>query len=135
MAVRPHLGLFTLPVIAAVAIRMKYGENDAFVKHHATEALNAQIWFGILWNAVGLSMLASLVAAGEHHEDLFLAGWLTMAGSFVLAGAMAMRGAVMAYRQTWWRYPLLPYRFVREASSEPTGHKPADRSNSFGSSK
>jgi len=48
LAVLPHLALFVMPVFAALALRLTLGQKDPFIKHHATEALNAQIWFGII---------------------------------------------------------------------------------------
>jgi hypothetical protein len=74
LAVLPHLGLFAMPVIAALAVRLTLGEKDPFVNHHATEALNAQIWFAILWNGVGLSIFIFFIGSGEWHQASSLPG-------------------------------------------------------------
>ena len=120
LAVLPHLALFVMPVFAALALRLTLGQKDPFIKHHATEALNAQIWFGIIWNAVGLAAFALLVTSGDPDPDprLFLTVWLSMFGMYIATAVLSVIGAVKAYRRTWWRYPLTPYRFVRGARVE-----------------
>jgi len=40
----------------------------------------------------------------------------TVVAQFLLdTCVLSVIGAVKAYRRTWWRYPLTPYRFVRGA--------------------
>ena len=106
-----------MPVFAALALRLTLGKRDAFVRHHATEALNAQIWFGIVWNAVGLPFYAYAIASGTPDVGVFMAIWLLMFGLFIATAVMSVIGAVKAYRRTWWRYPLTPFRFVKGAAS------------------
>lgn len=54
MAMLCHLALLVLPVVAAVVIRFTVGKKDAFVRHHSSEAANAQLLFAIVWNGVGI---------------------------------------------------------------------------------
>lgn len=116
LAVLPHLGMVVMPVFAALALRLTLGRADAFVRHHATEALNAQIWFGIVWNGIGLPAYIWVMTARSADPGPFLAVWLVMAGVFLGTAVMSVVGAVQAYRRVWWRYPLIPYRFVRGAA-------------------
>src|SRR5690348_5723863 len=73
MAVVPHLGFFMMPVFVALGFRLTLGKKDAFIRHHATEALNLQIWFAILWNGVGVSWFAYVIATGEWQDGLLIA--------------------------------------------------------------
>jgi hypothetical protein len=115
-----HLTLFAVAVIGPIALRLTLGRRDDYLRHHATEALNAQIWFVGLWNAVGIpGYVIFLTSSGAPDVGVFLGVWLTMAALFVLTAAQAVVGAVRAYRGLWWRYPLTPYRFVRGAAPRP----------------
>lgn len=105
-----------MPVFAALAVRLTLGKRDAFVRHHATEALNAQICFGIVWNAVGLPFFAYAIASGSPDPGLFVAVWLLMFGLFIATPVMSVIGAVKVYRGRWWRYPMTPFRLVRGAA-------------------
>ena len=83
---------------------------DRSTRHHTAEALKAQIWFLVVWNAV---MLPLILTSGDGAEPPvwvwfgplleFLAGVSTV--------GLAIRGAVQASRGNWWRYPL-PFRVV-----------------------
>lgn len=108
-----HLTVFVLMVIAPLVILFTVGREDRFVKHHAAEALNAQIWFAILWNA----LLGPLVVTTWIHPDRDPPGWWLVAFPlafvcFAVTAGFAIRGTIQAYRGVWWRYPL-PFRFVR----------------------
>lgn len=112
-----HVTVFVLAVIGPLVIYLTAGRNDRFAKHHAAEALNAQIWFAIAWNA----LLGPLVIVGFASGDVGPPGWMFAAVplAFLVFGAMAgfaIRGMVQASRGVWWRYPL-PFRFVRSGSA------------------
>jgi uncharacterized Tic20 family protein len=115
LAVLPHLGFFVMPVVAALVVRVTLGAEDPFIKHHATEALNLQIWFVALWNLVGLPFYVYLMVSWEPDVMTFVAVWLTMFGLFALTAVLSAVAAWKAYRRVWWRYPVTPYRFVRGA--------------------
>ena len=89
------------------------GKEAALVRHHSSEALNAQISFGILWNALGVVYLAAFFA-NPHDQPLaviltvFPLLFLTIAGFTVFS----IIGAVQASRGRFWRLPLL-WRPVR----------------------
>jgi uncharacterized Tic20 family protein len=108
-----HVTIFVLAVIGPLAIYLTAGRNDRFVKHHAAEALNAQIWFAIAWNA----LLGPLVVVSFASGDAGPPGWMIAAVPlafilFAVTAGFALRGMVQASRGVWWRYPL-PFRFVR----------------------
>jgi uncharacterized Tic20 family protein len=117
-AVLSHVSFLVLAVIAPLVIRLTAGKNDPFARHHATEALNAQIFFVIIWNV----LLGSLIAlASANPDEANPPGWFFIAfsGAFLAAALMlgfAIRGAVQASRGIWWRYPL-PFRFVRGSAA------------------
>jgi uncharacterized Tic20 family protein len=113
-----HVTVFVLAVIGPLVIYLTAGRNDRFVKHHAAEALNAQIWFAIAWNA----LLVPLIIASFVSGDAGAPGWMFAAVPmamllFVAMAGFAIRAMVQASRGVWWRYPL-PFRFVR--GSGPT---------------
>lgn len=111
-----HLSHLAVPVVAAIVIRLTVGRKDAFVRHHASEALNAQIWFTILWNVlVGGFVVAASTQAGEVEPPAWIFLVIPLAfltGALMLVGSIV--AAVQANRGVWWRYPL-PFRFVSGA--------------------
>ncbi|GAA2742191.1 hypothetical protein GCM10009868_11210 [Terrabacter aerolatus] len=116
-AVLSHVSFLVLPVIAPLVIRLTAGKEDPFVKHHATEALNVQILFTVVWNVLIGSLIVATATANPDDVNppalLFVAFPLAfLAGATVLG--MSIRGAVQASRRVWWRYPL-SIRFVRGA--------------------
>ena len=50
-AVLSYLSFFVMPFVPAIILRVTVGRGDRFTRHHTNEALNAQIWFGLIWNA------------------------------------------------------------------------------------
>ena len=113
-----HLTFFVFPIISSTVILLTFGRDDRFVKHHAAEALNAQIWLAILWNALLAPAFIRIIMNPD--DDGF--GWWFAATPvaflcLVVTAGFAIRGTVQAYRGRWWRYPL-PFRFVL-GSSKP----------------
>ncbi len=91
------------------------GKQAALVRHHSSEALNAQICFGVLWNVFGGIYLAALLTRPQDPPfavlfTVFILMLLTAAGSTV----MSIIGAVQASQGRFWRYPVL-WRPVRGA--------------------
>ncbi|WP_295694944.1 DUF4870 domain-containing protein [Lapillicoccus sp.] len=118
-ATQPLVRLRGTPIITPLAVRLTAGKDDSVIRHHATEALNAQIWFGIVWNRVGLPFYLRYLIGGAHPDvRVFLTVWLAMAGVFVLTAVFSIIGAVRASRREWWRYPLTPWRIVRGARAK-----------------
>ncbi|GAA2147658.1 hypothetical protein FHX52_3863 [Humibacillus xanthopallidus] len=116
-AVLSHVSFVVMPVMAPLVIRLTAGRQDPFVRHHATEALNVQILFAIVWNILIGGLTIASVAANPDDPNppawLFISIPLAfLAGAAVLG--MAIRGAVQASRRVWWRYPV-SIRFVRGA--------------------
>lgn len=109
-AVLAHASFFALGIVAPLVILLTLGRTDRYVKHHASEALNAQIWFMGIWICVIMSMFVATAVTLNHPGFVFLA--FPFAGLVFLGFAtLAVVGAVQASRGAWWRYPL-PFRFV-----------------------
>ncbi len=103
-----HLSLLVLPVIGPIVIRQTAGQHDDFAKHHATEALNAQILFTVVWN-VSFGTLMGLSAAGPVEGPpvwLILTIFPLCFLALFTTGAFSIRAAVQASRGIWWRYPI-----------------------------
>jgi uncharacterized Tic20 family protein len=108
-----HVTLFVLAVIGPLVIYLTVGRGDRFVKHHAAEALNAQIWFVIVWNALLLPVMIAGFVSGDAGPPVWMFAAVPVAFLFFLGTAgLALRGMLQASRGVWWRYPL-PFRFVR----------------------
>jgi hypothetical protein len=58
-ALLSHLCLFVMPLVPAIVLRVTVGRRDRFTRHHTTEALNAQIWFVVIWNALMLPLIVT----------------------------------------------------------------------------
>jgi uncharacterized Tic20 family protein len=107
------LSFLALPVIGPLAIRLTVGKRDTFVRHHATEALNVQIYFAVLWNILIGSLIVTMATNLDSESPpvlLFVAFPFAFLAWALLLGA-GIRGAVQASRGVWWRYPL-PFRIV-----------------------
>ena len=106
-----------LMIIAPIAILLTAGRSDRSVKHHASEALNAQIWFAIVWNVLIGSTLIFSVATNHRSPPNWMLLIVPLAFLlFATVAGLAIRGTVQASRGVWWRYPL-PFRFVRGAAN------------------
>jgi uncharacterized Tic20 family protein len=97
-----HFGLIALYFVGPLVIRLTIGKDNAYVKHHATEALNAQITFGILWNVCGIG---AMVFVGITDNDMFIWLMLGVGASFIWILVTSILGAMHAWRGDWWRYP------------------------------
>jgi uncharacterized Tic20 family protein len=108
-----HVTVFVLAVVGPLVIYLTGGRNDRFVKHHAAEALNAQIWFAIAWNGLLGPLVIAGIVSGDAGPPRWMLGAIPLAFvSLALMAGFSVRGAVQASRGLWWRYPL-PFRFVR----------------------
>ena len=119
LGVLPHVAFFVVPVVGAVAVLLTAGRRDEFVRHHAAEAVNAQIWF-LLASAIGVVAWVAtvLVTVATQQEAVMAFGalvWVWLAVVMVSATVLSIIGAVRAGRREWWCYPGLPHRFVAGA--------------------
>jgi uncharacterized Tic20 family protein len=114
-----HVTIFVLAIVGPLVIYLTGGRTDPFVKHHAAEALNVQIWFVIVWNALLGPLVIAGFVSGDAGPPLWMVAVIPVA-FLVLAvtAGFAVRGTVQASRGLWWRYPL-PFRFV--PGSHPAG--------------
>ena len=101
-AMLSHLGLLMLYFVGPLVIRQTIGKRDDFVRQHATEALNAPITFGILWNLSAL-LAWGLTAATDNGKWQFLFAGMGLAFVWILTGSII--GARAAWRGDAWRYP------------------------------
>ncbi len=117
IAIVSHASLFLLPLVLAVVLRV-VGRRDPFSRHHASEALNLQIAFALVWNASLLTVMAS----GPQNPGLALLLIPLAMLAFAAAAVLAIIGAVRASNGLWWRYPQ-PLRVVPGAvrSAPSTG--------------
>jgi uncharacterized Tic20 family protein len=120
-ALLSHLSFFVLFLVPAIVLRVTVGRRDPFIRHHTTEALNAQIWFVLLWNALLLPLIATSRDGGDPPGWAFIGMPLAFV-VFLSTGGLAVRGSVQAGRGIWWRYPV-PFRVV--PGSVRTSDQPA----------
>src|SRR5437763_352019 len=73
-AMLSHFGLLALYFVGPLIIRLTLGNNDDFIRHHSTEALNAQITFGIAWNVFGIGAMILSAVTGNGRFFLLLIG-------------------------------------------------------------
>jgi len=60
-----HLTFFVMPLVPAIVLRGTVGRAGRFTRHHTTEALNAQIWFVVIWNALLLPLILTSRDGGD----------------------------------------------------------------------
>ena len=109
-AILSHLSQFVMLVVPAIVLRVTVGRRDRFTRHHTTEALNAQIWFVVIWIVILLPPYVTSWDGGDPVERVLLGMALGFV-AFVSMAGLAVRGAVQASRGNWWRYPV-PFRVV-----------------------
>jgi uncharacterized Tic20 family protein len=115
MAMLAHLGI-VLTFVMPLVLRLTADADDTFLRHHSTEALNFEITFAIVWNAILIPSFFGAVAFGgpDGPGAWFVLVPLGAFGLFGAAVAVAIVAAVRASRGEWFRYPIA-IRFVRGA--------------------
>ena len=119
----PILGGFVLPLVIYLAA----DRNDHYVRHHASEGLNFQLSFLIVWLVgigvffVGFFGLAAAAGSSGAAVGLgaFFLVWLVLFGLMIASWVFAVIGAVQASKGVWWRYPVC-VRFVKGAAPADT---------------
>jgi uncharacterized protein len=111
MATLAHLGCLVGGWLLPLIIYLVNGTKDAYVRHHAAEALNFQITFIITYIAAFIVLLAGGIATrGLGFFALFPLVFIAL----ILNWVFGVVGAVKAYHGEWWRYPVA-IRFVSGA--------------------
>lgn len=111
VAIFCHLGTFIFLLVGAIALRVMAGSRDRFTKHHTNEALNAQIWFVVVWIACVLTFMLA-------RNDWGALAYCVMLLSMTYIAVFSTLGAVRAHQGRYWRYPL-PFRFTRGSVRGP----------------
>lgn len=109
-----HFGGILFPIVVPLVIRQTVGATDPVVRHHATEALNAQIFALLFWWVAWLPtwlVLARLTPGSAPPLWMFVVLGLGLIAQAAVFG-LSLRGGHLATRGVLWRYPL-PFRFVR----------------------
>ena len=109
-AMLSHLSMFVMLVVPALVLRVTVGRRDRFTRHHTTEALNAQIWFVMIWMVMLLPPFVTYWGGEDPFGRVFRGIALAFVSFSSMAG-LAVWGAVQASRGSWWRYPV-PFRVV-----------------------
>jgi uncharacterized Tic20 family protein len=112
-----HLGVLAAGFVLPLVIRLTEGKKNAYVRHHAAEALNFQITFMIAWIAGFVAYAIGLFGSAQSSSSppawvliIFVTMMVLMLANFVFS----ILGAVRAGQGRWWRYPI-NIRFVRGA--------------------
>ncbi len=117
LALITHLGVLAAGFLLPLVVRLTEGKKNAYVRHHATEALNFQITFMIAWlGGFGLLIGTSLgePTKGNEAPASVFAIFIPLMTIFVLNFVFSILGCVRAGQGRWWRYPV-SIRFVRGA--------------------
>jgi Domain of unknown function (DUF4870) len=118
-----------VPVLVAVAVLRTLGRKDPFVRHHAAEAVNVQLWFLLSSISVGIAWfcLASpwflwppwlLGALGY---GIFVLPWVGVLALALGFGVLSVIGATRSGQGRWWRAGFLPLRFVASPAGAHAG--------------
>lgn len=129
LAVVSHLGSLFGGFLLPLVIYLIADREDRYLRHHASEALNFQITFSLVWFVGFLLFFASTIGGavlfgnGEGGGEAGLAAgivlvWFVMMASMVASMVFGVIGAVRASQGVWWRYPVC-IRFVRGAVDRP----------------
>lgn len=123
-AVLSHVSYFVAGLVLPLVFLLTEGKRNAYVRHHAAEALNFALTFLLAW-LVAFALLvpvAVLSTSGLDDDDVPLGvlAWFGLVGLLWLAGAAcSVVGAVRAGQGVWWRYPA-SIRLVRGAADPAT---------------
>ncbi|MDQ6649519.1 MAG: DUF4870 domain-containing protein [Actinomycetota bacterium] len=118
LALLSHLGQFAGNVLLPLIVRQTEGKRNEFVRHHATEALNFQITFMIVWLGIFALLFSTALLSPVRHSTrppatvIIVFPFLFLL--FFAAIGLSILGCVRASQERWWRYPV-SLRLVRGA--------------------
>jgi uncharacterized Tic20 family protein len=119
LAIIAHLGVLAAGFLVPLVLRLTEGKKNAFVRHHATEALNFQLTFMLVWLAGFGLLIGTSLGEPTGHTQSAPAGVLVVFGAMMLLFlanfVFSILGCVRASQERWWRYPI-SIRFVRGAA-------------------
>jgi uncharacterized protein len=129
MAVLAHLGPILGGFILPLIVYLTADKRDVYVRHHASEGLNFQLTFLIVWFAgailffVGFGVTAAAAGSGGGGAAFglgwFFFIWLVLFGLGIASWVFAVIGAIAASQGKWYRYPIA-IRFVKGAVDPDT---------------
>jgi len=104
LSVLCHLGYFVFGIFFALIVRATEGGRNAYVRHHATEALNFQL--SLVLAIVG-SWIVAMFAAFLGRFEIVVITLLPLGLAIVICGIVfSIVAAVAASRGEWYRYPV-----------------------------
>lgn len=98
-----HLGNLALPIVPALVLRQTLGRDDAFVRHHATEAINYAITY-LATLVIGFGAFVGCALAGL--GDLAIVPWLILVFAVICFVTQTLWAAVRAAQNQWFTYAL-----------------------------
>jgi uncharacterized Tic20 family protein len=107
-----HLSVMIAAILFPLIIRQTEGKKNAFVRHHATEALNFHLTFLCAWFSGFAVMAATTIGApADSFPVLSFVVFALMFVMFFCAVGLGVLASVRASQERWWRYPV-SIRFV-----------------------
>jgi uncharacterized Tic20 family protein len=120
LALVAHLGFLGVGPVLPLVLRLTEGKRNAFVRHHATEALNFQLTYLLVFLVGFVAFVGTSVAStpptgrATAVPPVFFVVFAAMMVAGVANLAFSVLGCVRASQERWWRYPV-SIRFVRGA--------------------
>jgi uncharacterized protein len=102
-AMGAHLGCLVGYFIVPLVLFLMYKDKNAFVRHHAREALNFQLTLLVtIIVGFGILILGTIVSSGPLFLLILPVFWAIGIGSLVFT----IIGAVQANNLRYWKYPV-----------------------------
>ena len=93
-----HVSFFVLPLIGPIVVRATLGRTDPFIRHHATEAINGQGLFAVVWNGAALTFIISSSQQPMEPQPgvpwSFLSLWLLGFVGFIVMSVVSVIAAI-----------------------------------------
>ncbi|CAN5542789.1 hypothetical protein BH10ACT3_BH10ACT3_14770 [soil metagenome] len=104
LAVLSWVGFFAAYFVVALAVRVSEKNGNRFARWHAAEALNVQLTFVLMWNAIlGPVFIFNFSTGDEPSAGLFIGAIGVAMLLFLGSAVLCVVGAIKASRGDWWR--------------------------------